>query len=403
MGVFGLLALISILTPAHADEVTKEAEKLQVKASARVRHEFSDFTNYQNSRQMSLLRVRPQIQYRADEKTFLYFAPQFSRTLGDAVPEQTSGVAADPTFGVHEAYLGYSISDESQVLVGRQVLSFGDELVVGALEWSNVGRSFDALRYRWASPSFKSDLFWAKLVEANAQGSGTGDYDFFGAYQSWNVSTVLKEFDAYLFYSKDSRGNGPDPLALGTTGLRAKIEAGDFDSRAEITQQFGRIAGSRAAANGTQADFDVALSDSPAKTRRAGIGAFYADAQYNQLFPTTHKWLGMADVFGRRNIGGGRVFGSLRASERLRLSSEFHTFFRADETLPAYQVGGTALTGSVDSARYLGSEFDLLSTYQLSEKGVLQVGGGMLFPGASLRKIHHNNPLFVYASWEVRF
>jgi len=79
------------------------------------------------------------------------------------------------------------------------------------------------------------------------------------------------------------------------------------------------------------------------------------------------------------------------------------TFFRVDENSPAYQVSGVALANSVDSNRYLGTELDLIGTHQLSEKGTLQFGGGILFSGTALRKIRYKNPLFGYASWEVRF
>ena len=51
-------------------------------------------------------------------------------------------------FDLHQAYIGFGNRKESpfSLKVGRQELSYGDERLVGAFDWNNIGRVFDTDR-----------------------------------------------------------------------------------------------------------------------------------------------------------------------------------------------------------------------------------------------------------------
>lgn len=58
------------------------------------------------------------------------------------------------------------------VQAGRQILRYGDERLVGSLDWTNVGRSFDGLRFKWEDKFFSSHLFVTSVSERHSEIAG---------------------------------------------------------------------------------------------------------------------------------------------------------------------------------------------------------------------------------------
>lgn len=408
---FLTLALTSAASIAHADD----ERVVKWGGSARIRLEHDSFNNYSNVRQMTWMRFRPFVNIQAEPGLNFYFEPQFAKAMGQnsvaanstsaaTTPEQVSGGTSDPIVGVHQAYIEYALSSAFTLKAGRQVLSYGDELILGALEWNNVARAFDAIKIRHSSEMVKNDFFYSKLVDMNVTSGGNGDYDFMGNYNSFSGLAGIKEFDFYLLYLNDTRGTAPAPVRLGTAGLRAKSMFDEaFDYRAEFTQQFGTLAGSTAGAYGTQGDFEAGYTFAGSSPVRIGLEGFYADKDYNQLFPTAHKWLGVADVFGRRNIYGAKLLSSVKFSDQFKLMTDVHRFYRADETLSAYNTSGSAIAGSNTGGKALGTEIDCVAQYELSPRTSIQGGGGILFPSDTMKAVHNGKPAFAYVSWDVKF
>ena len=65
----------------------------------------------------------------------------FNQHVPDAVPYQN-------TWDIRQAYvrIGSGQEGSADVIVGRQVLAFGDERVIGPSDWTNTARTFDAVR-----------------------------------------------------------------------------------------------------------------------------------------------------------------------------------------------------------------------------------------------------------------
>ena len=70
---------------------------------------------------------------------------------------------------------------------GRQELSYGDERLVGAFGWDNLGRSFDAARLRYRTGAWVNDFFWSRLVDVRRGGAPhrPGNRDLYGNYLTW--------------------------------------------------------------------------------------------------------------------------------------------------------------------------------------------------------------------------
>jgi hypothetical protein len=75
---------------------------------------------------------------------------------------------------------------------------------------------------------------------------------------------------------------------------------------------------------------------------------------WNQLYPTAHKWLGLADIFGgRTDVISGVAHVAWKTTEKLTLKLDGHVFSRPE---PAGGVEG-----------YAGTEIDLVAGYGLGK------------------------------------
>lgn len=71
------------------------------------------------------------------------------------------------------------------VQAGRQILRYGDERLVGSLDWTNVGRSFDGLRLKWEDKYFSSHVFVTSVSERHSD--ITGNTTNFGVKSQYNT------------------------------------------------------------------------------------------------------------------------------------------------------------------------------------------------------------------------
>ncbi|MCC7440784.1 MAG: alginate export family protein [Bdellovibrionales bacterium] len=387
-----LLTVLSLPSTARAE--------FEVKGQMRARTEVQNDTDFAGDRVFHLLRFRPTIAFLGPNERRFVFEPQFAQAFGalQGGATQTSGAAVDPGLGLHQAYAMLPAGDFS-FQIGRQVFAYGDELVLGALEWSVVGRAFDAARVRYSTGEGFTDLFASMLAETGQSAASDGDFDIFGIYHSMNLGESLREFDLYVLYTRDARGGGPLPVDLWTAGTRAKADLGTVDYRAEVTYQSGRFLGSRETAY--QADAELGVE--PFEGGRVNAGAFVASAEYRQLFPTAHKWLGTADVFGRRNILGPRA-GIQGLFGKLKTSLDLHYFLRADGDVAPFALNGATALGDGGGPRGLGTEVDLTLSYPVDDGLTLSGGVSTLFAGPYLRqRLNAENPLFGYAQIDLKF
>lgn len=161
--------------PIEIQETKKEApwyETVKLGAMIRIRPEAKynyDFDKFKNDN-ISFVGAKAQIWIEKEftENTKVKINLQDSTIWGgekgspnglDTVNDNTRQFV-----GIREAWI------ESKELVGpitlqagRQILKYGDERLVGALEWNNVGRSFNGLRFKIDKEIFSSHA-WAMIV-----------------------------------------------------------------------------------------------------------------------------------------------------------------------------------------------------------------------------------------------
>lgn len=415
-----LLCFLSSLPVLAEEDWTRS---VTFKPQFRIRVEGDDRTDLASNRNFGLLRVRPEFSWRAEAPFSMTFTPQFSRTLGEqttgfttntatGIPSQSSGSTVDPALGVHEAYVNYQPNEDFSLKGGRQVLSYGDELIIGALEWNNVGRSFDAFKARYSYAGGFSDLFFSKIIDNNTvTPNNGGDVNLYGFYNSFDLGEAAKSVDAYIFWKQDSSttptsavGTLAPTTNLGLFGLRAASHIRSLDYRIEGTIETGSAVDQGKGAQ--QIDGELGYSFESSLKPRLAAGYFYAGRNYNQLYPTTHKWLGYADVVGRRNIRGFAVHASAAMSDDFGVKIDFYSFSRASNSSPAYKKLDTTKaigTASGSSSKALGLEWDVTLTYKLSKPVTLLAGASYFRSGSYITdQMPHWNPIFYFTQVEIK-
>lgn len=367
---------------------------MNVAGEARIRGEGSLNKDFNNKTPDSLRsvgsRFRVGFTFTPSSSVDVFFQPQFTKTWGSpeivntgtltststtgvtttsalASSQGTSGSLANTGLNIRQAYLRYRPFEKLELTGGRQVLSYGDELLIGDPDWSNIGRTFDAAKLRTEVFSNGNlDLFWSKITENNSTTQGVQDTSFMGIYTNWEFNRYLKDVDLYAL----SKGSTfPFRNQIFTWGARLHSKIQFFDYRLEGSAQKGV----------SRYQFDGELGLTMGKSR-LGAGYLYAHKDFDQLFPTFHKWLGRADLYGRRNIQGFKVSYSRQINSRLKGLLEYHLLSRTNLNAPLYDANGTALGTGTESGKGIAHEIDLDLHYRLNDILALMGGGSYLLP-----------------------
>jgi len=353
-----------------------------------------------DKRQSSLTRI--DVSAKADlaeNYGYVYFAPQFSKLSGQdeifltsttpaASSQQTSGSIYSPNLNVHEAYFAVHPTQEKELtfFLGRQELNYGDQLIMGAVPWSRFGRSFDALKIRYLYyEKMTLDLFTAKLQDNNYLGVSSGpkpdDSNLHGIYASSNLGVYLKNMDLYFLRKNGNTSSANLFLNTSALGFRAKSAVGEtsLDYRAEYTfENTVLIAGAEESKSQHQFDIEVGYTHSFHNSRLA-LEYFESSKNFDQLFPTGHKFLGYADQFSRRNIKGYVVHFSTLVIDKLSILLDYHFFYRYDGNTPAYNFAGNSL-GTLGSNNNIATEFDVTTVYNFTSNLQASVGYAIVDP-----------------------
>lgn len=375
-------------------------DKVSIGGELRLRSEsqlhYLALTGGVNNDSFVLLRVRPHLEAKPVDGVRIFMQPQFSRIF--AQEESTiagnndlpGGLFANGNnvFDLHQGYLDLNKIGGSIVSLrlGRQELAYGDERLVGAFGWSNIGRSFDAGKVRLAW-----DKVWVDGFVAWNERAAGNEY-FGGVYGSWAARPNMT-LDVYSLLLRDNDGDGVagvTGLTLETLGVRLAGTCLDkrIDYNVESAVQVGKThpnnhlayAGHAAAGYTFDAawkprlglEYNMASGDDPgtAKVER-----------FNNLFPTNHDKYGYIDFASWRNLHDVVASAGIKPIEGLLVKLDYHLLFLPEVTDGLYRATGAQLRAGVAGASSLaGHEVDFLAKYQWN-KWVNFLAGYSLFRG----------------------
>ena len=380
----------------------------------------ADFSALTPDNNYWLLREKFHLGWKPGSWLSLFAEGRDSTSLNDKRNPEPEEDALD----LHQAWLVLGDARRFPVTakIGRQELSYGDERLIGAFDWNNIGRVFDAAKLRFENQDIWADVFAGRVVLANdGSFNVANDYDWFsGAYAS--TRTLIPKQETQLYFLARNTGaksptatagspqaGGPTQRDIYTLGLRVKSLPGQFggwDYDAELAGQLGKYFEPSLTNNLDHRAFAAHIAGGytfakTATSPRVGLEYNFASGDANSadgehgtfenLFPTNHKFYGYMDFVSWQNLHNVRFTASARPVKGLTLTADYHLFWLAETSDFFYSVSGAARkTGGYNikpaNGSFIGSELDLIATYAVKKFGALQAGYGHFFRGEYVKE-----------------
>ncbi len=432
------------VAPAITGNVYSELSR-KIKLGGEMRARFESFYNFDFSgkptdtfdtkkgshRELTLLRTR--LNFDADINDYLraFLELQDNRAFGEE--QSTVGSLSDNRTDLLQGFAELksfspvsSVLSDLSFLVGRWRLNYGKERIIGPLDWTNQGRSWDGARLRWAGKNGNwVDGFVTQIAESFAspsvvprtavRASEDRDEVFWGIYGHLTfLKGIVDEIEPY-FLGRNQSWNADGRKLFGTTddifrenrytaGVRVAGEPTvlpGLDYDIEGNYQFGNVI-----VEGANFDIQDAYSihagagytcKSIAWTPRVGGKFSFASGDkdsaddelntFDQLYPTGHAHLGYIDLVGRQNIFDYEVNLSAKPTKKWLMKVDGHWFMLDQAEDAWYDAGGNVLgawtgaAGTDKPDRELGKEVDLTANYAMFKNFSVTLGYSHFFAG----------------------
>ena len=417
--VFGLSLLVAAQVSGASDSVEKVKELanelgLELGGQARLRAEFDarDMDSGTNSDEAVSSRMRLSLGAEPIEDVRGFVQIQDVRVWGGYnLPGHDSSTEDE-----FELSQGFIVIDDIfgsgiQVQGGRQEVNFGEQRLIGALDWSQRPRSFDGILLKkefdgvgWIQP------FWFALDEEDyvtSTGNLLSDYDRGATEDSWlaGFHSVWEPCDfavvePHYYFLKDERNVfKQDRHTFGVYVHGASEIDSDLTALYDVT--FDYQAGEEGPESNDE-DIKAFMVVAHLGLKIQGIlirggyeylsgddDPYDGDAEaFDTLFPTGHKFHGHMDYFldfghlGDDVLGLGLqdIVANVRVplGENTKAALDYHWFLTAEED-PA------VATSRMGGSQNLGQEVDLWLKHKYNEYLNFVVGYSLFVPGGGMR------------------
>lgn len=354
---------------------------VQIRERVELRDNWIDFNSKTNTRDdMGLLeRLRLGLMLKPTDTVTLYGQLQDSRTFFDdarsvapnAPGSQREFITNNDPIALRQLYakVDQLFGEPVSLQLGRQVLAYGDERLIGGFDWDNNARTFDAARVRYQQKDYSVDAFAAYPVLHQSQDFDNPETNdlFLGLYASTTLVPAVSS-DYYVLWRSKSRVDAVtsytnavdqddgDPAADGdyaTIGTRWKSKPNafnGFDFGLEGALQVGSIVnplgGKATKVSGYKVDtgrqdllagfthVEGGYTVKTSWTPRVFTSFDYASGSDNpssgtsntfqNLYPTNHPLYGILDRFALSNMYQVTVGVTFKPLDNLTLKLDYH-------------------------------------------------------------------------------
>lgn len=385
-----------------ADGVNKELpEWLRFAGEYRVRFEGSTGIKgvHENDDAYVLSRLRLDLLFKLGTHVRVFVEGQDSQAGGfNANPDPP---VHQDDFDLRQAYVEFRESDTNgwAFRVGRQELGFGDQRLIGPLNWTNTARTFDAAKLTYTDDRVAVDVFASSVVvvQDDRFDRHFDGQNLYGVYSTFKKAVPKGLLDAYVYWRTT-------PLAPSERGLPGDVDSWTFGTRlagaaskhldysAELIGQRGSFGSDsiRAGAAHARAVWSFVKSPNVPKLRVeydfASGDASPADGvhgTFDQLYPTNHARYGVLDQVGLKNLHDVRAGFTVKPHSRVTLDVDYLSFWLAHRRDGLYDAGGSLVvripTGATDS--HVAQEADIQASIALTRNVSFGAGYGHWFPG----------------------
>lgn len=385
-----------------------ENEELKINIQLRPRAEirnglFTPILGGQTPATFISQRSRIGFTYSKNDKLRIGLSTQVVSVWGNDAQVQTT--AND--ISLYEAWAQLYFNPDWSLKIGRQVLSYDDERILGALDWNNAGRKHDA-----ALLAFTKNKLTANLAAAYNQNAEKVTGNFFDN----SVSQPYKSMEFLWMKYKFSDAFSASALAMNlafqnridsslsylqTFGGNVFYKKDKVNATGTYYYQMGNNPQKNSSSIKTNAWMTSAKVDyNFTKKFTAGIGSDYLSGQdmnsssgnisyFNPLYGTHHKFYGTMDYFyvssGHHNVGlwDSYLNLNLNSSDKLNWQFAFHHFESAATVI---DYAGKKTKSS------LGNEADFSFKYTVMKDVNLLGGYSQMFAGNSMKYVKNILP-----------
>lgn len=411
-----LLSLFLFDSPSLLAQTKNEELKLNIQIRPRAEFRNGLFTPALEGQKPAAFiaqRSRLQLVYDKNKKLIIGISPQVVTTWGNDPQVQTK--ANDVS--LYEAWAQFYFNPHWNIKLGRQVLSYDDQRILGALDWNNAGRKHDAVLMEYEKNKVKANAAVAwnqnaeKITNTFFDNSSSQPYKAmqflwlkYNATDAFSFSILalnlnmqnrmdssianLQTIGSNLYFKKDKfnlngsfyyqAGNNPvkNALAIKTSAWMAA-----FNAEYNFNKSFGLAAGSDYLSGKDMNDFSSKIT------------------YFNPLYGTHHKFYGFMDYFyvasPHNNVGLWDSYLHLKwkHAEKLNGQLAFHHFESAAKVVN--YSGGKASSA-------LGNEVDISIAYQVMDNVKLMGGYGQMFTNPSMKyvkSIAPNQTMKSFQNW----
>lgn len=311
---------------------------------------------------------------------------------------EPSTAALLSSVGAHQAFADVKFG-WLDLRVGRQELSYGEDRLIGNLDWAQTARAFDGVFLRATLPAgvtidgfgmlVRPPAFLTDAAGSRFQNSGTYFTGVYARYRHGKAGVDAYALGLLEDPSTSATGFRPDHNRL-TLGARGLLPIGPVTLLGEGALQTGITSAKErilAGAFAGRATYTLPNSGfyvfaEVAAATGDGTPGDGVDSTFNQLFPTGHAHLGFMDYAAWQNVVGARGTAGFK-QPWLHVWLDVH-HLRAWDPRGTWYTASGAVFIAADAARtepVMGNELDLSVTVPIT--GAFSAAGafGVFFPG----------------------
>ena len=290
------------------------------------------------------------------------------------------------SFAVFQAWAEIKLGENTSTKIGRQVLSYDDQRILGGLDWAQQGRNHDAALIKYKKDNFILDVALAfnqdyshptGFVSAGTAYNTTGFFSYktmqmLYMKQKWEKMTGSLLLMNNGFQEFDAANNADGVSNLQTLGTHLNYKNGSFGVAANAYLQSGQRQGAVDVKGAYLLGLDFSYKVSPKVGLGAGLesisgndGGAGETGAFFPLYGTNHKFNGFMDYFYVGNHANSIGLVDLHVSANFKLNKSSSLMVKALNFR-----GEQALASGEKS---LGTEIDLV--YKKKFKGYALVLG----------------------------
>ncbi len=314
-------------------------------------------------------------------------------SVGQDFPSRAREVNRHDLYQAHVNAVLYEGAGTLTARVGRQEVRYGSARLMMAPAWANRRRTHDGVRFIWESDDWEINPFWIRPVFRNRASFRTFDnpnpnqqlYGIFSTYKGFEhdkLDLYWLAFDRLIA----SGGARYDTLGSRYYGgfdnwvyeLEGGVQLGaNPDDTNHIAGFFTGGVGRKFASLKWTPElwvfFDWASGDNT-----IGNG-------FHTYVQRAHYYLGFMDLFGRRNIEDLNIRVTANPTKKLTLLAWCHFFSLANGNDVPYNLNMRPFAGLASGSagsQTLGTELDLMATYDVNEQTQLRIGYSHFWSGS---------------------